>query len=1262
MGLWDFVGRLAKDAQRDADTEEAEKQGVSVVLYRAALQIQRHYRKRHGKKLDQKAKEERRLAAHRKLHRAVDSSDPAEWAVSLREARLYGRESDVLVNRLNPDKSWVRWAVQPSAKEKELLRAEKRGLPTRVQYSITETPDEALGVLGVGVSATFNMMSRFSRAFTLMGATMLLPLLLMFYFAQERASAEESASSNGLLYLSWFTLAGFQGQLKADPSTGYYLFGTFETQEEAEDGKAFVLFVCLLMNFAAVITFYSAIGAFLRFIEKTEELTDLATHTVDDYAVHVSGLPRTMATEEMAAALADFLTSQIEQDVQNLCDGSDGLDSQSHRVVEVVLATDAAAVLEKLMGRVDLSIDVDRRAANLAVAVKHGKGVEAAELSLAVARSSLRKQDAQVTDFWDSESFEAVGAYVTLSTGEALASLLNRQPINFLTRLFQAPENKFEWEGQRYSLIIKNAPKPTDILWENLQYGPTNRTLRQCWTFFIVLVALLASIILASSASAFTSSLPPNLDEILSGPAGAGNLNCSDIFYGVPPTDPTCAEELAEYGQTDFILNDVLSLADEPPEHSFDYACIQNAVADLITEDATVCSEYMAQTSSGFIFSPALKNSSFSYDPATESIAYDDHGMCGGLACYQWYCSTKAGEILLKQGPNADFGFCSTFLTGSLQKYSLTYAVVMVTPLINTLLQLLVRALAPFEKHHSTSEKEKNIAFRVFVAQVINTLVIAILTFATLEDPDWQAAAENIPFFLSGLYTDFTRAWYEDVGVSLTLTMAINAVVMPISILMTNVATWFAQRVGRGSITMQWDLNQTEVKPVFDFPVIYGHVLNAVFISVVMGAGMPLLYPICAFNLTFTYWCGKISLLRFSRSPPEYNASLPKMAISVMQYAAFFHVAFGVWFYAQVPGLSISYFYPDFQDYEDLVRDTPGYGGDQFDLAKKILEIPSLLCFLIVVLWIVMSIIRTYFRVLWSAIVTTLCACLAEEEEAEEGLPPFPAAVATQNLRWVGLRSYSMTSNKEYRKFTANPPSRKLRTDDDEVQDKMNTKLMGTFEWLYKLMTGNLNLSEDEVRSKLDATHGSALNKLKDMAKKKGIEVDDVAESVWLAKLDKTKEFQVVYTDMTYTAYGKFVTPPGGEQEWQDVSRADGGREFSMTDPETRRLQGLAADEAAEKRKKTSLLERMTALAKLDEKKRELVVQGLDTEPEPKPDPEPDAAAEQPEEDVEAVTPRRLFESSTEVEAGDAAEEDVDVDVEVEVAAEESAAAEEEVA
>ena len=114
--------------------------------------------------------------------------------------------------------------------------------------------------------------------------------------------------------------------------------------------------------------------------------------------------------------------------------------------------------------------------------------------------------------------------------------------------------------------------------------------------------------------------------------------------------------------------------------------------------------------------------------------------------------------------------------------------------------QLLVRALAPFEKHHSTSKKEKNVAFRIFVAQVINTLVIAILTFATLEDPEWQDAAENIPFFLSGTYTDFTRAWYEDVGVSLTLTMAINSLVMPFSILGTNAVTWALQGIGRGAL------------------------------------------------------------------------------------------------------------------------------------------------------------------------------------------------------------------------------------------------------------------------------------------------------------------------------------------------------------------------------------------------------------------------------------------------------------------------------
>jgi len=1115
--------------------------------------------------------------------------DKDEWAASLREAKLYGREFDVQVNRLNPDKSWVRWAVQPSEKEKARLKEEKVGLPLRVPYDVWKTPDEALGVLGVGVSASFNMMSRFSRVFTLMTATMFLPLLLMFYFARERASAEESADTNGMLYMSWFSLAGFQGQLKPDETTGNYLYNTFQTQEEADDGKAFVLFFCLLMNLVALVIFYSGISAFLRFIKRTEDETDLATHTVDDYAVRVAGLPRVLATEGMAAALADFLSGQIEADVRNMCDESEGLDTGMHRVVEVVLATNAAGVLEKLMGRVELATDVDRKGAELALAKKHGAGVEGAEHALAVARSSLRKQDAEVTEFWDSSSFEAVGAYVTLSTGEAVTSLLNRQPANFISRLLQAPENKFEWEGERYSLYIENAPKPTDILWENLQYSPLNRFCRKTLTGLVVLIALLASIVLASGANEFTSTLPPNLDEVLSGPAGVNTLNCLELFYGVPATSTKCAAELADLGQTDFVLKDLLvSAGKTPPEHPLDYVCIQDAVSELITEDATVCTDYMRQTPSGFVFDPKLDNAtSFVWNPTTKAIEYGDHGMCGGLACYQWYCSSKVSSKLLAEGPTADFGFCSTFVRGSLRKYSLTTAVVMVIPVVNALLQLLVRALAPFEKYHSTSDKEKNVAFRIFVAQVINTLVIAILTFATLEDKDWQSAADNVPFFLSGLYTDFTRAWFEDVGVSITLTMAINAVVMPISILGTNVATWWLQQLSKGGLKMQWDLNQSQVKPEFDFPMVYGHVLNAVFITVVMGAGMPLLYPICAINLTLTYYCSKVSMLRFSRSPPEYSAALPRMAGSVMQYAAFFHLCFGVWFYAQVPGLSISYFYKGATEYETLVREQQSYGGDQFDLALKIIEIPSLLCFAIVVIWLAIIIVRANFKLLWTAIASTLCVCLLEEEDAEEGLPPFPASVSSQNLRWVGLRSYSMVSNAQYRKLTTNPPQRKLRTDDEEVQDKMNPRLMSTSEWLGKLVKGTLNRPEEEVRATLDEQHKVALEKLKEAAASKGIEVEEgVPESVWLRKLDKLKEFQVVYTDLTYTAYGKFVTPPGEEQEWKDLDLDEGGDKFPMTDPETRRIGGLMADDAAEKRKKISLLDRMQTLAKLDEKKK----------------------------------------------------------------------------
>lgn len=72
----------------------------------------------------------------------------------------------------------------------------------------------------------------------------------------------------------------------------------------------------------------------------------------------------------------------------------------------------------------------------------------------------------------------------------------------------------------------------------------------------------------------------------------------------------------------------------------------------------------------------------------------------------------------------------------------------------------------------------------------------------------------------------------------------------------------------------------------------YSQLLTMVYIALIFGAGMPIVYPIVVLTFIVTYWMDKITVLRVYRKPPRYGKILTKVTREWLNLAIFLHFIF----------------------------------------------------------------------------------------------------------------------------------------------------------------------------------------------------------------------------------------------------------------------------------------------------------------------------------------------------------------------------------
>ena len=245
---------------------------------------------------------------------------------------------------------------------------------------------------------------------------------------------------------------------------------------------------------------------------------------------------------------------------------------------------------------------------------------------------------------------------------------------------------------------------------------------------------------------------------------------------------------------------------------------------------------------------------------------------------------------------------CKKFFNSYIKYTSISIALVLAIPIINSIVVIVLKQLTKFEKNTTLSSDMSANMWKMFVVQFINTFILIIIVNTKISA--LQVKFPNFPFF-AGNYDDIDPSWYNNVGATLLFSMILNVFTPHLTSLGFMWLTFIFRCCDSGCshdgrITKK-KTRKEYIKlysgPTFDIDARYASILTYMFIVFIIGSGMPLLYCCFFVYILLTQIIDKIMILRYYKNPPRYDLTITNTFSNVLSLALFLHFFFAVWIY-----------------------------------------------------------------------------------------------------------------------------------------------------------------------------------------------------------------------------------------------------------------------------------------------------------------------------------------------------------------------------
>jgi len=145
--------------------------------------------------------------------------------------------------------------------------------------------------------------------------------------------------------------------------------------------------------------------------------------------------------------------------------------------------------------------------------------------------------------------------------------------------------------------------------------------------------------------------------------------------------------------------------------------------------------------------------------------------------------------------------------------------------------------------------------------------------------------------------------WYVNVGQKIVQTMIINSILPYVGLVTAFVVPGLKRKMDRkfgNDVYVSKKTSMSAYRDLYSGPeyVIhfkYSGILNIMYITMMYGLGMPLLFPVAAFNFANQYLCERIVVAFCVRQPPALDDKLTKNALDKLKWSPILFLFNGYW-------------------------------------------------------------------------------------------------------------------------------------------------------------------------------------------------------------------------------------------------------------------------------------------------------------------------------------------------------------------------------
>jgi len=253
----------------------------------------------------------------------------------------------------------------------------------------------------------------------------------------------------------------------------------------------------------------------------------------------------------------------------------------------------------------------------------------------------------------------------------------------------------------------------------------------------------------------------------------------------------------------------------------------------------------------------------------------------------------------LKKDGDKPVDMCAKFSSDQLNSKILGQSVAFIIIAVNLILKTVIIKGITWVGEDTNSEQLSSITNGVFAAQFFNTGILLLLVNGNMSEHQ----PKFITKYIQGPFFDYMPDWYSNVGYKIVQTMIINAIMPYIGLATAFIVPALKRKLDR---KFSSDVYKTKKTSFAAYKDLYGGadyvihfkysgILNIMFITMMYGVGMPILFFLAVVNFINQYICERTIIAYAMKQPPALDDKLTKNCVDMLKWAPLLWLFNGYW-------------------------------------------------------------------------------------------------------------------------------------------------------------------------------------------------------------------------------------------------------------------------------------------------------------------------------------------------------------------------------